>query len=195
MQFPDAVLEIKTSMSRTVADELGEDGTDTIPTDWLCQVQQQLDVVDLDEAFVAVLIFGRLRTYTVHRNADIGTAIRSAAVEMRDRILHRDPPPLDFAHEHTPELVRSLRGDTGPAVEIPEDVHSWWKIRQDYAAEIRDLEKWRSEATSRVEAWMVERGVGAGILPDGKRIVRREVSRKGYSVEPKTYTEVREVKA
>jgi hypothetical protein len=195
LQYPDAVLEVKTSMSRAVADELGEDGSDYIPTDWLCQVQQQLDIVNLDEAFVAVLIFGRLRTFPVKRNYDLGKTIRERAVEMRDRILHRDPPPLDFTHPGTPELVRSLRGDTGPAIEVPADVAEWWRMRQSYAEEIRDLEKWRAEATAHVEAWLVERGVEAGLLPDGKRIVRRTVNRKGYTVEPKSFTEVRELKA
>lgn len=195
LQHPDAVLEVKTSMSRAVADELGEDGSDYIPTDWLCQVQQQLDIVDLDEAFVAVLIFGRLRTFPVKRNHDLGKTIRERAVEMRDRILHRDPPPLDFTHPGTPELVRSLKGDTGPAIEVPADVAEWWRMRQSYSEEIRDLEKWRAEAAAHVEAWLVERGVEAGLLPDGKRIVRRTVNRKGYTVEPKSFTEVRELKA
>lgn len=193
--FCDSILEIKTSMSRAVAERLGNEGTDVIPTDWLCQVQQQMEVTGLEVTAVAVLLFGRLTTYNVAYNADLGSAIRERSDEMRQRILHRDPPPLDFDHLKTPELVRSLRVDEGVALELPGDIVEWWTASRLAAKDIKAAEQDKSEWTARVEAWMVEHGATAGLLPDGKKIVRRSVTRKGYSVEPKTFVEMREVKA
>lgn len=195
LEHCDSILEIKTSMSRAVADELGEEGSDVIPTDWLVQVQQQMEVTGLEITAVAVLLFGRLTTYNVAYNADLGSAIRETADKMRQRILHRDPPPLDFEHLKTPELVRSLRVEEGVALELPEDIVNWWTASRMAASDIRAAEQDKAEWTARVEAWMVENGVSAGLLPGGKKIVRRSVTRKGYSVEPKTFTEMREVKA
>jgi putative phage-type endonuclease len=192
----DSVLEIKSSMSPAVAAQLGEEGSDWIPTDWLCQVQQQMHVADLQDAVVAVLMFGRLRTFNVARNDDLIASIVTQATEMRERVLHRDPPPLDFGHAHTPELVRSLRHDVGGGEVVCDDLAvEWWTARAEVGRRIKELEQERSRWTAKFEAWLIERESSAGVLPGGKKVVRREVSRKGYTVEPKTFIELREVKA
>lgn len=195
IQDVDAILEVKTSMSRDVADELGDDHSDNVPTDWLCQVQQQMAVSRLEIASVAVLIFGRLRTFHVERNSTICEVIRERADEMRTRVLHRDPPPLDFEHRHTAELIRSMRCEEGKTVELPPELSTLWKFRHQITAEIKDRELLKENYKARVEAWLIENGASAGLLPDGKKIVRRSVTRKGYTVGEKTYVEMREVKA
>ena len=191
----ESVLEVKTSMSRDVAAELGDEHSDNVPTDWLCQVQQQMAVSGLEIAAVAVLIFGRLRTFNVEKNSTIINAIRERADEMRTRVLHRDPPPLDFEHRHTAELVRSMRCEDGLTLEMPLELSTLWKYRHEIAAEIKDREVLKDNYTAQVEAWLIENGASAGLLPDGKKVVRRAVTRKGYSVGEKTYVEMREVKA
>lgn len=191
----DAILEVKTSMSRSVAEELGSENTDQVPTDWLCQVQQQMAVSGLEIAAVAVLIFGRLQTYHVERNDTIIDAIRTQADAMRERLLHRDPPPLDFKHPQTPELVRSLGCVAGDAVELPEEVVAWWRRKQELAEVVSTATDEKAIAIAQVEAWLIEHGASAGLLPDGKKVVRREVTRKGYTVGEKTYVEMREMKS
>lgn len=197
-QFPDAadILEIKTSFSPAIADQLGDDGTDWVPTEWLCQVQQQMGVLGLPRAVIAVLLFDKLRTFQIEANHDIIAGIEKAAVEMRERILRRDPPELDWRHETTPELVHALRHDIVAGSWWADDqAAELWALQKDLAAEITTLEKERAVVKAKFEQRMIEHEAATALLPNGKQVVRREVSRKGYTVEPKTYWELRETKA
>ena len=200
-QFPDAadaadILEIKTSFSHAIADQLGEDGTDWVPTEWLCQVQQQMGVLGLPRAVIAVLLYGKLRTFKVDANDDLIDGIYTAATEMRDRILNRDPPPLDWESPLTPDLVKSLRHDiVGGEWQADEEAVACWRMQRDIAAEITMLEKQRALAKGKFEALMLKYEAATAILPNGKQVVRRQASRKGYTVEPKTFWELREMKA
>ena len=190
------ILEIKTSFSPAIADQLGEDGTDWVPTEWLCQVQQQMGVLGLPRAVIAVLLFGKLRTFAVDANPDIIAGIERAAVEMRERVLRREPPELDWKHETTPDLVRALRHDiVGGTWQADGEAVELWALQRDLAAEISTLEKERALVKAKFEQRMIEHEAATALLPNGKQVVRREVGRKGYTVEPKTYWELREMKA
>ena len=200
-QFPDAadaadILEIKTSFSHAIADQLGEDGTDWVPTEWLCQVQQQMGVLGLPRAVIAVLLFGKLRTFAVDANPDIIAGIERAAVEMRERVLRRGPPELDWRHETTPELVRALRHDiVGGSVCCDSEAIGLWIKQRKAAEQIDALSKERTMLKAQFEAWMIEHEAATALLPNGKQVVRRMASRKGYAVPEKTYWELREMKA
>lgn len=190
------VLEIKTSFSPAIADQLGEDGSDWVPNEWLMQVQQQMGVVGLPTATIAVLLYGRLRTFRVEANADIIAAIYEAAVEMRERILERDPPPPDWEHGTTPDLVRAMRHDlTSGSIECDAYATELWIEQRALAEHIDTLQKDRAIIKAKFEAWLIEHEAASALLPSGRQVVRREVSRAGYTVEPKTYWELREMKA
>jgi len=199
-QFPDAdeadILEIKTSFSPSIAEQLGEDGSDYVPTDWLCQVQQQMGVLGLRSATIAVLLYGKLRTFRVEANADLINTIGIAATEMHERILNRDPPPLDWVSPLTPDLVRAMRHDlVGGEWQCDGEAAELWQLQKDIAAEITTLERERAVVKARFESRMIEQEAATAILPNGKQVVRREVSRAGYTVGPKSYWELREMKA
>ena len=199
-QFPDAdeadILEIKTSFSPSIAEQLGEDGSDFVPVDWLCQVQQQMGVLGLRSATIAVLLYGKLRTFKVEANADLIDGIFAAATEMHERILNRDPPPLDWESPLTPDLVRAMRHDmVGGEWVCDGEAAELWALQKDIASEITTLEKERAVVKAKFEARMIEREAATAILPNGKQVVRREVSRKGYAVEPKTFWQLTEMKA
>lgn len=99
-------VEAKWSMSSHVAEQLGEEGSDWIPTEWLFQVQQQMDVMGEAAVDIAAFVFGRLKIFTVERNQELIDAIQRAAFQMRDRVEKRDPPPVDFRH---PAALCALR--------------------------------------------------------------------------------------
>lgn len=199
-QFPEAdeadILEIKTSFSPAIAEQLGDDGTDDVPTDWLCQVQQQMGVIGLRSATIAVLLYGKLRTFRVEANDDLIDGIFTAASEMRDRVLNRDPPPLDWQSPLTPDLVRQMRHDiVGGSVECDEWAIGSWIGQKRLAEQIDAATKQRGLLKAQFEAWMIEHEAAVALLPNGKQVVRREVSRAGYTVAPKSYWELRETKA
>jgi hypothetical protein len=155
-----------------------------------------MGVLGLPRAVIAVLLFGKLRTFAVDANPDIIAGIERAAVEMRERVLRRDPPELDWRHETTPELVRALRHDiVGGEWQADEEAVAWWRMQRDLAAEISTLEKERALVKAKFEDCMIEHEAATALLPNGKQVVRRQASRKGYTVEPKTFWELREMKA
>jgi len=155
-----------------------------------------MGVLGLPRAVIAVLLFGKLRTFAVDANPDIIAGIERAAVEMRERVLRRDPPELDWRHETTPELVRALRHDiVGGSVFCDSEAIGLWIKQRKAAEQIDALSKERTMLKAQFEAWMIEHEAATALLPNGKQVVRREMSRKGYTVEPKTYWELREMKA
>jgi putative phage-type endonuclease len=99
-------VEAKYSTSPRVAEQLGEEGSDWVPTDWLMQVQQQLDVTGQMYADIAVFLFGRLRIHPIERNDDLIHQIHKAAEEMRQRIENRDPPEVDYQHSGALNTLR-----------------------------------------------------------------------------------------
>lgn len=74
----------------------GEEGTDEIPDDYMCQVNWQLDVMGLDEADVAALIGQKLSVYHVRRDDELCAQLREAAAAFwRDHVLADVQPPID----------------------------------------------------------------------------------------------------
>ena len=115
---------------------------------------------------------------------------------MCDRILNRDPPPLDWESPLTPDLVRAMRHDlVGGEWQCDGEASELWALQKDIAAEITTLEKERALVKAKFEQRMIEHEAATALLPNGKQVVRREVSRTGYTVEPKTFWELREMKA
>ena len=85
-------VEAKYSMSPAIAMQLGEPGSDEIPTRWMWQTQQQMDVLEADWIDVAVLVFGRFKVYRATRNDRLITALHRSADELWDRIQTLCPP-------------------------------------------------------------------------------------------------------
>lgn len=179
-------LELKSTSFRRAA-EFGEEFTDEIPTDYVLQCQQQIYVVGAELCHLAVLIDGRtLRRYTVRRNEKLICRIVELETELWERIQSGDPPPPDFKHPKTLELMKSLYGvEEGKEVDLSIDaVQSWVRYRE-LGERISELEKERKAEQSKV---LYAMGDGAiADLGDGLDLVRKSVSRKGYTVEPCEY--------
>jgi hypothetical protein len=83
----------------------------------------------------------------------------------------------------------------GGSIECDVNVADFWNQQKECSKAIRELEARRDALKAQFEMWLIERDVAAGILPDGvKQVVRREQSRAGYTVGPKTFWEMREMK-
>ena len=154
-----APVEAKWSMNPRAAEQLGEEGSDWIPNDWLFQVQQQMDVVDARQADVAVLLFGRLKVYTVEYNGDLIDAIHVAAKEMHERVQRRDPPPVNC--EHTSAIKALQRAypavvDTSIVLPSSGDVFQAAHDCISMGEAIKAGEKVRDKAKARILAAMGE---------------------------------------
>ncbi len=90
--FP-VVVQVKTGSK----DEgWGEDGTDEIPVYYRAQVLQEMDVVGARVAWVPVLFNGRdYREYRVAYHERDVRILRARGAEFWQRVVDRDPPPVD----------------------------------------------------------------------------------------------------
>lgn len=197
---PDAVLEsgelleCKTT-SGWRAKSLGEQGSDAIPDEWLCQAQQQLHVAGLAVCHIAVLIDGRnLWTGRVERNELVIDQMKEAEGELWERIEQRDPPPALWTHPSTPRLVRELHTlVSDKVIELPEEIAKLWAQQK----EIRDTIRSLTEEADSIKARVLDviGDAGAAILPGGlRKIVRRQIGESDVAYTRKAYIDVREVK-
>lgn len=162
---PVAVLEVKTAGDAT-------HWADGVPPYYYCQVQQQIHVMGVDVAYVAVLIRGRdYREFEVPRDqAYIDGVLLPALDQFWARVERMDAPPVD-AMDSTTATLRELHPDVEDVeVEVPDDV------AEAYLLAI-DLEKVRAQRKKlAVNALLNAIGDGRYATHDGRRIAVRTVS-------------------
>ena len=197
---PDAELEDeelgewKATTFRRAA-ELGEQESDDIPNDWLVQAQQQMYVVGLDVCHVAVFLdIHTLKTYRVERNDRLIEGIIKKERELWERIENRDPPP-PVEHPRTLQLARELFGipENTDVKYLTDEAGEGWERRRQAGRLIK-----RIEARQEFEKAKVLFEIGdhyAGILPGGKKMIRRKRIVAEVAAHTKDYVDVREVNA
>lgn len=91
-------------------DGWGEPGTDEIPAHYRAQVQQQMDVMEVDQTYIAALGPGGFRHYEVARDEHDIALQRKAGEAFMAMLANGDPPDLD-AHDATLAAVKRLHPD------------------------------------------------------------------------------------
>ncbi len=187
-------LEAKTTSWR-MAKELGEEGSDHVPAEWLCQVQWHMLVTNAPLAHLAVLIDGRtLRTYTIPRNQRLLDLLIAAAVELWARITNEDPPEPNWEAPGTPDLIREIHGvDESKVIVLPEHLVELWQEQRELAATETYAKRERDILRAKIAHAMGDAARGA-IPGVDFEIIRKQCNRKGYTVEPKSYVTLSERK-
>jgi putative phage-type endonuclease len=196
---PDAILadfegvEIKSTTWRR-AGELGAEGTDEAPAEWVLQCQQAMAVCGLDAMYLVVLIDkDRIWEGRVERNEVLIERITAAEAELWDRIQRRDPPEPSWQHDATPDLVRALsKAVNDEVVELPPEIETLWGRQQELAQQIKTLEAERELCRSKVAFALGNAGTGVG---ESIQLVRSMVKEAVVpSFTRKSYITIREVK-
>ena len=196
---PDALLpsdegvEIKSTTWRR-AGELGAEGTDEAPAEWVLQCQQAMAVCDLQAMYLVVLIDkDRLWEGRVERNESLIERITAAEAELWDRIQRRDPPEPSWQHDATPDLIKALsKAVNDEVVELPVEIETLWGRQQELAQNIKTLETERELCRSKVAFALGNAGTGVG---ESLQLVRKEVKETVVpSFTRKSYITIREVK-
>lgn len=196
---PDAILdgdegvEIKSTTWRR-ASELGAEGTDEAPAEWVLQCQQAMAVCDLQAMYLVVLIDkDRIWEGRVERNEALIERITAAEAELWDRIQRRDPPEPSWQHDATPDLIKTLsKAVNDEVVELPPEIETLWGRQQELAQQIKTLETERELCRSKVAFALGNAGTGVG---ESLQLVRKEVKEVVVpSFVRKSYITIREVK-
>lgn len=117
---PIAVLECKIDGG---SDEWGDDGSDEIPVHYRAQVLWQMDVMGVDNAYVACLLWNKrkVRVYEFTLDGDALADLKLMREEARDfldRIDLNDPPDVDWRPATTETLKRLHPGVEDRDVEV-----------------------------------------------------------------------------
>ena len=182
-----AALEAKTTTSRN--QELGEEG-DELPLSWIFQAQAQMAAAAVDVCHFAVLVDRQdFRQFSVNRDDQIIAAMRAKAAEFWGFVKADEVPPPEW-YEVDERLSRmQWIKDLGVPVELPNDIAERWRDYEEIGRSISQLEKTRESLKADVVAALGD--AHRGLLGDGRELVVSTVNRAGYTVEPKTYVQLR----
>lgn len=168
------------------AKEFGEPGTEDIPRLYYLQVQQQMACTGKDVADLAALIGqADFRIYTIRRNVEVIEQLIVVEREFMEAVERQEPPLPDFAHSTTLNILSLIEPETGKAIELGADAANISDQFESFAEAESRMRKNKDEQKARLIHLMGD--AETAWLPDGRRIVRKTVERKGYSVEPTSY--------
>lgn len=190
VQLPDGTvcpLECKTTTSRN--QELGEEG-DEIPLRWVIQAQAQIAAIDAQECRFAVLVDqAELRQFRIERDQQVIDRLIERAAEFWRYVKDDTVPPAEW-YEVDERLNRhQWIKDPGVSVELPADIAGRWSEYEETGRQIKTLEERRESLKADVVAALGD--ANRGLLGDGRELVVSVVNRAGYTVEPKSYVQMR----
>lgn len=170
-------------------EDWGEDGGDVVPHGYAVQVQHQVAVMGADAGHLAALCGTSLRCYEIPRNDELIAGLIAVERDFWHAVVNRLPPEPDWSHPDTPKLVQLLhRPDPkAPEADMPAWSASLLDRYEELGEQIRQLEKDREAAKARLAEAMGE--APAGRFMDGRRLVRRVVSRGEYTVKATSYVQ------
>jgi putative phage-type endonuclease len=191
-----SLVEVKTTSSN---DGWGRDGSSEIPAHYLPQVMHYLDVLELEDAFVPVLLWPSdmrriagltpaetiravgLRTYRVQYQAGLAKQIREVVADFWEQhiVAMKPPEPRDLA-----DAKRCAWAVAGKTVEADDELVELLEAREHYRTVIEDTEALVEQAELQIRAKLgdAEQALGAG----GKAIVSAKViNRAGYTAQVK----------
>lgn len=175
-----AVLECKHPYSW---DGWGGPGTDDVPVYYRAQVLWQMDVLGVDEGYVAAYSRHEFRAYRIRRDERDLAVMRAAGERFMARLEAEDPPDID-GHTATLATLKRLHPSIDPDVppaDVPVEVAEGYR-------RARALKARADSLVGRYEARLRHAiGDGQKALCGGRLVASRSVyDRKPYEVGPAT---------
>jgi len=187
--------EVKTASWRMKLN-WGNEDSDAIPDQYLCQTQWQMAVMgpEFVSVYVPVLFDGfQTKIYRVERNERMIGYLIDAGLELWERIQNGDPPEPNWEHESTPRLVREMHSDiNGQVVELGDITADSWFTYEQLGKQVKELEARRERYKSEVLYAIGDSY--AGDLGDGRIVRRKLIEKAGHVVGPSSYIDFRAVK-
>lgn len=185
------IVEIKTSGR---GNDWGPDGgrvEDNCPLIYHLQTQHQCLATGAVGGYLAVLIGGQdFRIYTFNRDEELIDLMAEKERRFWKMVEENVPPDIDYDHQTTASLIKKIYpGTNGETIDLPDEAYHYHKVIEDCSAKIKEMEAVKAGAMNRIANWMGEAAVGK--LPDGTAYTRKVVKRKGFSVEPSEYVNMR----
>jgi len=159
----------------------GEDGTNQVPEPVIVQCHVHMICIDQSLCYVPTFIGGRgFQLFHVERDKELSDMIIEAAVDFWDNHVLKDIPPRD--NTVSLAVAKRIRRTPNKTVTLDRDIYQAWT---DAKADARAAEKLKDAATSAILTALAD--AEAGIVEGVGTVTYYEESRKGYTVEPKTF--------
>ena len=182
-----SIVEFKTISAR-LSDRLGETDLEQVPDHWLAQVHHQMIVAEKQSAEIAVLIGNEeFLVYPIVRNPDLCDLILLAEEALFDRIQSRRPPEAS-EFDGCSDVLRAFGAPNG-AISCSPEVEDL-VVQAEVLREVENAAKKRRDA---IRAKIAEAigDAGLGITPSGYEIRKTLRTRKGFTVQPLSYVEMK----
>lgn len=186
-------LEFK-SMNWRIAKQIDQYGLAEICPQYVIQAQQQMSVLGWKCVRLVALVERKLREWPIERNDRLIRLMIEKQSVFWDHVQRRIPPDVDFTKAGALRAVQSLYHDINPGVviQLDEDATVMWEAYEVAGRQIGELKDKQEGLKAAVLAQIGNNY--AGVLTSGDRMIRRQLTkRKGYTVEPSEYWDVRAV--
>jgi len=138
-----SLLEAKSTTWRNA--DLGEDGTDCLPVEWVAQAQCQMATTGIERCCFGVLVDGRdLREYRVDWDANLWHSLLQRCIEFWSYVAEDRLPPVEWSHDcELMDRFRWLPAEL-PSIDLRGDpAAEKWAEYEAIGKRIADLEKQR----------------------------------------------------
>ena len=188
------LLECKTTGFQVANAQYGDQATDDVPVEHLCQAQIQMAVCGASIVRLACLVDGReLRLFVVQRNGDLIGELIATACALWQLIQAGQVPEVDWTHQSALGLVKEMHRTIVDKSIVPlsPEMQLLQARREEIGFEIRAL---KAEDDSRKARLLNAIGDNAaGDLGDGFVLRRKLITKEPYIVETKPYIDFRRV--
>ena len=187
-------LECKTADKFTYT-QWGEQGSDEIPDYYRVQVEHYMIVTGYTEWDLAVLIGGNdYRDYHIQQDKELSEELIEHAAKFWERVEKGFPPPLDFDHPGTLDLVKRMHpGTDGTTIQLPDDLIHWHRVKNECEGVIKQYTTVVDACKARILAAMGD--AACGTLPsEGAQYKRSQVKAQEFTVKKDAYMVMRQSK-
>jgi putative phage-type endonuclease len=174
--------------------EWGEEGSDLVPVEYALQVVHYMIVTDLPVFDIAACIGGnRLQVYTIERDPELEELVIDSEARFWQKVETGEEPEFEYEASSAIGLLKHLHpGSDGTTIELDEGIQHWHEVRLDCAEHIRRYTEAQDAASAHILEAMGNAAIG--MLPSGGHYRRKEIVRKGYTVEEMKYIDCRFIK-
>lgn len=185
-------LEIKKVNWRSGFD-WGEDGDiHGVPESYQPQVYHYLTVLGYEEWDLAAYIGGsELKVFEFEADEEWSQIIIEAAGDFwENHVLPEVAPEMEYNHRRTTDLLKRLYpGTNGETVDLESDLLYWHRVLQQANEQAKLYHNVATGARNHIMHSLGEAAIG--ILSNGECYTRKEIQRRGYTVEPTSYLDLR----
>jgi len=177
----DTVVEIKTGSE--MSGDWGLSGTDEVPSQYIIQAEWQLAISGRVKCEIAAFLRDTcdLRIYPIQRDEEVIRHLLTIGADFwKQSIEARVPPPPDFKHPETADLLKDMYGVQDIVIDLTAEADAimdeYFKLRD----QEQDLEKEVEGKKNELLSLVGEASVAT--VPSGRNIRRKRVKRSGYMV-------------